>query len=261
MGAYADLHVHTAASDGTLALGSVPAAARRAGVTVVAVTDHDRLHPDLDRPVVRRGGVTLVAGVELRVESPAGRVDLLGYGAERTDALAALLADVQADRVERGRALLACVEERLGVDLDATVTPGFGRPHVARAVADHPDLSYTVQGVFDDLLGDGRPCHVRRPVPAFADALPVLREACALVGLAHPLRYPDPEGALALCAELDAVERHYPYDGAPDPAPVERALAEHDLLATGGSDAHGETVGRVGLDRQGYAPIAARLGP
>jgi predicted metal-dependent phosphoesterase TrpH len=261
MGAYADLHVHTTASDGTLALDSVPRAAGRAGLAVVAVTDHDRLHPDLDRPVVQRGGVTLVAGVELRVESRAGRVDLLGYGAERTEALAALLADVQADRVRRGHDLVACVEQRLGVDLDVTVRPGFGRPHVARAVAAHPDLSHTVQAAFEDLLGDGRPCHVRRPVPAFAEALPVLGDACALVGLAHPFRYPDPEGALALCAELDAVERYYPYDGAPDPAPVERAVAEHDLLVTGGSDAHGETVGRAGLDRGAYAPVAACLGP
>lgn len=39
---YADLHVHTTRSDGSLPLEAVPEVARRDGVDVVAVTDHDR---------------------------------------------------------------------------------------------------------------------------------------------------------------------------------------------------------------------------
>ena len=86
---YADLHVHTDNSDGTLALAEVPAAAHDAGVEVVAITDHDRLHPDLDAPVTERDGVELVNGIELRVEAGDQRLDLLGYGVTATDALAA----------------------------------------------------------------------------------------------------------------------------------------------------------------------------
>ncbi|OYR81429.1 histidinol-phosphatase, partial [Halorubrum distributum] len=56
----ADLHAHTTVSDGTLTLSEVPAAAREAGVDWVAVTDHDRIHPGLDAPVVERDGVRVV---------------------------------------------------------------------------------------------------------------------------------------------------------------------------------------------------------
>ncbi len=122
---YADLHVHTDRSDGRLRLSEVPAAARRAGVSVVAVTDHDRVHPDFEAPVQRHGGdepVTLVRGVELRVDSPAGRIDLLGYGVEPTPELRELESRIQENRRERGRAIVECVEDRLGVELDVTIT-------------------------------------------------------------------------------------------------------------------------------------------
>lgn len=253
----ADLHVHTTNSDGTMTLDEVAPAARAAGVDVVAVTDHDRLNPVLDAPVTERDGVTLVHGIELRVESPAGRVDLLGYGVRETDALTDLVDHLQRDRVERGRAIVDRVEDRLGIDLDVTVEPGFGRPDVARTVADRTDYEYG--GVFADLIGEGQPCYVSRDIPSFERGRTVLAAACALVGLAHPFRYPDPEAALALTADLDAVERHYPYDQAVDTAPVERAIERHGLLATGGSDAHENQLGLAGLDEAEWTAVQRRL--
>jgi len=255
----ADLHVHTTNSDGSLTLSTLPAAAREAGVDAVAVTDHDRLHPDLDRPVSERGGVTVIHGLELRVDSPAGRVDLLGYGAERTGALAAELDRLQADRVERARAIVDCVEDRLGVDLAVAFEPGVGRPHVARAIADSPaDVDY--EGAFAEYIGDDCPCYAPRAVPEFDRGRELLADACGLVALAHPLRYGDPEGALDLAAELDGVERYYPYGRAVDPGPVDRAIERHGLVPTGGSDVHDDRLGRAGLDREGYRRVRTRLG-
>ncbi len=261
---YADLHVHTQCSDGTLTLSEVPAAARSAGVDVVAVTDHDRIHPDVDAPVVELaddgdGSVTVIRGIELRVESDAGRVDLLGYGLERTPALEAVVEHVQADRAERGQAIVECIEDRLGVDLGVEPRPGLGRPHIARAVADHPDTDLDYEGAFSELIGDGDPCYVPRDVPTFERGRAVLDGACGLVALAHPLRYSDPEGALALTADLDGVELSYPYGRPVDTAPVENAIAEHDLVATGGSDAHGHELGRAGLDRAAYERVRAAI--
>jgi predicted metal-dependent phosphoesterase TrpH len=69
MAVIADLHVHTTNSDGGLELSELPSAARRAGLEAVAVTDHDRIHPDLDGPVTAMGGVTVVHGIELRVDA------------------------------------------------------------------------------------------------------------------------------------------------------------------------------------------------
>jgi predicted metal-dependent phosphoesterase TrpH len=246
----ADLHVHTTNSDGAMSLDEAPAAAGRAGVRVVAVTDHDRLHPGLGAPVVHREGVTLVHGIELRVEAPCGRVDLLGYGARSTDALVAEVERIQRDRVERGAAIIDCLEDRLGVDLPVEPREGLGRPHIARAVAEVTDYDY--EDVFDEFIAGGRPCFRARDVPSFERGVRLLAEACGLVGLAHPLRYDDPAAALALCPDLDAVELHYPYGREVDRRPVERAVEEHDLVVTGGSDAHDDRLGLAGLSAAEY---------
>ncbi|MFB6070685.1 MAG: PHP domain-containing protein [Halanaeroarchaeum sp.] len=265
---YADLHVHTAVSDGTLVLQDLPGVAAEAGLGVVAVTDHDRVHPGLDAPVAERDGLTLISGIELRVAATDQRVDLLGYALSPTDALVAELERIQRDRVERGRSIVACVEDRLDVTLDVDVVEGVGRPHVARAVADHPDTAYErMADVFEDLIGEGDPCYVARDVPSFERGRALLSGASAVVGLAHPLRYPDPGAALDLSADLDAVELHYPYDGpvgGPGDASlalVEAAVADHDLLVTGGSDAHGTTLGSAGLSRTEYERVAAEFPP
>ncbi len=258
---FADLHVHTTASDGTMPLSAIPAAARRAGVRAVAVTDHERPHPDLDDPIVQREGVTIVHGIEVRVEAPTEqRVDLLGYGLSRTAALESMVDRIQRNRVERGHAIVEAVEDRLGVELDVTVGPGTGRPHVARAIADHPDASHDYEGAFTHLIGSTGPCYVPREIPSFAAAVEVLQESCALVGLAHPLRYREPTDALALAADLDAVERWYPYGRAVEDGLVSNAIAEHGLVPTGGSDAHDDVLGRAGLTRNAYETFLRACG-
>jgi len=247
----ADLHAHTTNSDGEMTLSAVSNAAREAGVDAVAITDHDRLHPDLDAPWETRDGVRLIHSIELRVKSPAGRVDLLGYAIKPTPALERETERLQTDREQRGAAIIDRVEDRLGVDLDIEAAPGIGRPNIARAVADATTM--TVDDVFADLIGDDCPCYVPRDVPDFEAGRKLLADAAALVGLAHPLRYDDPAAALELCSDLDAVEQFYPYGRSVDSALVERAVDRYDLVSTGGSDAHDHTLGRAGLDADAYA--------
>ncbi|WP_255151713.1 PHP domain-containing protein [Halorarius halobius] len=254
----ADLHVHTTNSDGAMALEAVPAAAKRAGVDTVAVTDHDRVHPDLDAVSERRDGVRLVHGIELRVETGDQRLDLLGYGVDPTADLEREIERIQRDRVERGRAIIENVEDRLGVDLGLDARPGLGRPHVARATAEATDMSY--EQVFEELIGDDGPCFVARDVSAFETGRDLLGDACALVGLAHPFRYPDPAAALDRCRDLDAVERFYPYGREVDTGLVDRAIDRYDLVATGGSDAHDDELGKAGLGADGYERFRAAAG-
>lgn len=253
MSVFADLHVHTTNSDGSMELSEVPSAARSTDVSVVAITDHDRLHPDLPTPVAIMDGITVVHGIELRVESPDGQqVDLLGYGVYPTPELADELERLQADRKRRGQAIIDCVEDRLGVDLDLESREGLGRPHIARAIEAHPDIEYDFSGAFAELIGTDEPCYVARDVPSFERGVELLTDASGLVGLAHPYRYDDPTSALALTSELGAVERYYPYGRAVDTRPLERAIADYDLVPTGGSDAHDDVLGKAGLSKEEY---------
>ena len=257
----ADLHSHTTVSDGTLTLDEVPTVARRAGVDWVAVTDHDRIHPGLDAPVVERDGVRIVRGIELRVDAGFERLDLLGYGVEHTDALDAETDRLQRDRRERGAAILDRVEDRLGVDLDVEPRAGLGRPHIARAI-DESDAPYDYAGAFDELIGGDGPCYVAREVTTLDGGLALLDDACALVGLAHPFRYERVDEALAVAEEsaaIDAIERFYPYGRAVDDERIDRLAEEADLLRTGGTDAHERTLGVAGPTESAFAPVRERL--
>ncbi len=258
----ADLHVHTTVSDGTLTLAELPAAAQSAGVEVVAVTDHDRYHPGLSQPVTTRENVEVVRGIELRSDAGFDRVDLLGFGLRETDALAAECERLQQDRLERGRRIVERVEAQTGVAIDVEIEPGVGRPDIARAI-EASDAAYDRTEAFRELIGRGCPCYVARDIPGVERAAELLHEACAVVGLAHPFRYDDPAQALELAEtlELDGVERFYQYSRAsqPDPAPVDQLLADSDLLALGGSDAHDRTLGVTGLDRDDWQAVRERI--
>lgn len=265
---YADLHVHTDNSDGELPLSRVIVAARSSAVSVIGITDHDRLHPGLEQPVTERDGLTIVHGIELRVETPEQRIDLLAYGMEPTEALYEEISRIQHNRIERGHRIQTCLEKQLGINLDLDLVEGVGRPHIARAVVSHPKTEYdSVEAVFSDLIGADDPCFVAREVPDFDTGVELLQASSSFVGLAHPLRYPDPMAALDLCSSLDAVERYYPYGRHEgfgrnvDDAAIDRVADEYDLLLTGGSDAHDDSVGTTGLTRREYAPIKDALLP
>ena len=118
---------------------------------------------------------------------------------------------------------------------------------------------YTVQGAFDELIGADCDCFVAREIPDFERGRDLLAEACGVVGLAHPFRYPDTASALARAADLDAVERWYPYDRAVDTARLDAVVDRHGLLPTGGSDAHDDRLGRTGLDGAAWDRVRAAL--
>lgn len=254
----ADLHVHTTASDGELTVPELPAVARRGGVEWMAVTDHDRIHPELPAPIVERDGIGIIRGIELRVDAGAVTVDLLGFAAERTDALVAETERIQRDRIRRARTIVERVESRLDVELSIEPSEGVGRPHIARAIAGSP-ADYDYQGAFDHLIGTGCPCYVPRELPSFDRGQQLLSEACSVVALAHPFRYHRVDQALALLSDLDAVERYYPYHWDVDVGRLERLLTERDLLAVGGSDAHDHTLGRAGPPRERFEQFRAAL--
>jgi Predicted metal-dependent phosphoesterases (PHP family) len=112
----ADLHSHTTVSDGSFTLETLTDAAQRADLDWVAVTDHDRIHPDIEAPVVERQvdsrekPLRLIRGIELRVKAGDQRVDLLGYGVERTDALVAESNRLQQNRKDRAGEIVECVD-------------------------------------------------------------------------------------------------------------------------------------------------------
>ena len=254
----ADLHLHTQASDGTLTIADIPEAAKEAGVDWVAVTDPDRIHSELDDPISTIDGITIIRGIELRVQTETQRIDLLGFQVEPTDELQAEIDRLQQNRLSRAQKIIACVEAKLGTTLDIEPSSGIGRPHIATAI-DESSAPYDYTEAFEELIGTDCECYYSRDVTAVDDGIRLLKEACSIVGLAHPLRYDDPEAAMKHTEKLDAVERYYPYGREIHTNSIDQTIDSNDLLETGGSDAHNKRLGKAGLSSSQFTEFKSKL--
>jgi|FaiFalDrversion2_1042247.scaffolds.fasta_scaffold00373_4 predicted metal-dependent phosphoesterase TrpH len=243
-----DLHTHTTASDGLLDPRDLVHAARRAGVGVLGVTDHDTVDGIPEAlEAAQKLGVTVVPGVELSVEHGEEELHLLGYFVDyRAGWFRDLLEKLRASRVDRIREMVRRLE-RLGVSisLDEVRRSGqgtVGRAHLARALVSAGFVRTPVEA-FERYIGRGKPAWVPRKTLSLEEAIGAIREAGGLAILAHPGRSRALAHVAALKAVgLDGIEVYYP-DHTPYQVRQLLALAQElGLLVTGGSDYHGDGV-------------------
>ena len=98
-----DLHTHTTASDGTCSPEELVARAAAAGVTVLAVTDHDTTAGLAEAAAASAAqAIRFVDGIEITAVCDGADVHVLGYFFDRASpALAAFLERQRQVRVER----------------------------------------------------------------------------------------------------------------------------------------------------------------
>ncbi|MGQ0713332.1 MAG: PHP domain-containing protein [Gemmatimonadaceae bacterium] len=246
---FVDLHMHSTASDGVLAPAAVVAAAQAAGLTAIALTDHDTLEGVTEaRTAGESLGVRVVCGVELSAHEGDKEFHVLGLHLSRLGALEDRLSTLRATR--RTRAVQIVDKLRalgIPIELDAVWRQAglgaVGRPHIARVLitnkwaVDHRDA-------FDRLLGSGRPAYVPKQRLPLGEAVKMLHDAGGIAVLAHP----GPDGSRARLEAfkrlgVDGVEVRHPSHTSED---VARLSALADFLAlvpSGGSDWHGASEG------------------
>lgn len=259
----ADLHVHTTESDGTTDPSRIPTLARENDLDFIALTDHDT-HHELEQPVVSRGGVNVISGIELRVEleEVGERVDLLGYGVTSTDKLDSVVNSVRNNRKKRAEEIVRRIEEETGAELDFEPTVSTGRPHIARAVEQNDQIPYDYGGAFDNLIGSDNYCYVSREIPSFERGVKVLKESTLCVSLAHPYRYSNVDEIVQIAERLDAIECNYLYSEGVETGDLpDNKAEEFDIGVTGGSDAHEpSSIGSCGLDQDETEAFLSRFG-
>lgn len=243
-----DLHTHSTFSDGALEVRRMPRLAAAAGLSHLAVSDHDTL---LSAEYARRNtgacGVTLIPAAELTGldERRGRRVHLLCYDPKPTDELAAFCEQMKQARNAAAEQSLAAVEQRY---------PQFSREfawelardagvcfkgHIMRVLL---EFGYT-DGLYRDLYRQlCREGVLKGPdyVP-FERVLEIAHRAGAAVVLAHPSVYRSMElfRELAAAGAIDGVEIDHPRNTEEDKAELREAAARYGLIVTGGSDFHG----------------------
>ncbi|HQK25834.1 MAG TPA: PHP domain-containing protein [Synergistaceae bacterium] len=252
-----DLHTHSTRSDGTMSPEELVARARRRGVAVLSLTDHDTTAGVEEfLRACRRSGVRGVAGVELSAEAPY-TLHLLGYRFAVGDPrMEEALEEVRQHRDRRNGAIC----DKLGhlgvpVSLEEALRESrgevLGRPHIAQAMI-RKGYARDMKDAFCRYLGRGAPAYVPRVRLCPERCLELVANAGGVTVLAHPAQTNLPPD------DLEALLRRLRDRGlwglecyTPASSPDEiffhlRLAGKLGLHATAGSDFHGSH--RPGVD-------------
>jgi len=271
-----DLHLHTTASDGLLTPRELVHRAAEAGLTTIAVTDHDTIAGLEEAGQAGAAvGMRVVPGIEITAVENERDVHVLGYFLDPADVvLTRFLQAQRSDRVRRVREIavrLAYLGYRIDVEplVEAALRGGrsIGRPAIADALvaAGH---CVDRNDAFGRLLGRGGPAFVPRRGMAGAVVLQTIHAAGGIASLAHPGIAADDDSIQSFAAAgLDAIEVWHS-DHSPEQRRHYREVAERLRLAkSGGSDYHGEglhracQLGAIGLPGEEFAELERRVRP
>ena len=253
----ADLHIHTKASDGLYTAEEICSMAVAAGITAIAITDHDTIDGfhRLKTPIA---GLEVMPGVEISTYWQGQDIHMLGYNISLDKgSLGQKLYAFRNDRLHRLRKMIDKLRE-LGYEIEEDDAIAFaegdsvGRPHVAQAMVAKGYFD-NVKDVFDELLASGAPAFVPREKITPAEGIEAIISSGGVPVLAHPGLTP---GSLELIASLvdlglKGVEVYYPLHSKEFIDVLLKVTKIYDLLATGGSDFHGfpgDSLGKSGVD-------------
>jgi predicted metal-dependent phosphoesterase TrpH len=246
-----DLHTHSTASDGTDSPAELVRAARRAGLDVVAITDHDTTAGWAEAAAeAERLGIGLVRGIEISCAHRGTSIHLLGYLIDPTHP--GLLAELEKTRVSRETRAQRIVE-RLARDVPITYDEvlaqardgsTIGRPHIADALV-ATGIVADRDVAFASYLRDDSPYFVSHYAPHVVEAVRLVREAGGVPVMAHPFAAArgrtvgDEVIEEMAAAGLGGLEVHHRDHSAEAVAHGDALASRLGLLVTGSSDYHG----------------------
>lgn len=242
-----DLHLHSRFSDGMHAPAEVVRIAAAAGVTLLALTDHDTV-AGLGEGLATAAalpGVTMVTGIEFSADQNRKEYHIVGYGiAPAHPGILALTRRIFTGRQSRAQEIVARLRALgIGIEFAALAPPPggiIGRMHIARQLIRLGAVASNEEA-FQKYLKLGRPAFVPHPEVSPLEIIATIRNAGGLAVWAHPM-YTNDDAILPRLIDggLRGIEAYH-HD---QPPAVQRRYAkiarENGLLVTGGTDWHGE---------------------
>ena len=247
-----DLHLHSAASDGTDAPGALPEQAAALDLAAIAVTDHDTVAGVAEAVAAgARLGLEVIPGIEVSSDYRDNNVHILGYFIDpESPALRPVLEWVSIERDARNRKMcdmLAADGFDISMEELLSLYPAavLGRPHFAEFLSRKGYVSSVEEG-FDRYLEVGRPYFLPKRRIGMEKAVRTIREAGGVSVLAHPFEYKYPENEItemieyAISLGIQALECYYSNHTREQQAWLLSRAERYGLGISGGSDYHGK---------------------
>ncbi|MEI6563530.1 MAG: PHP domain-containing protein [bacterium] len=246
-----DLHVHSTFSDGSFTPEELVEKAVSAGISAMALTDHDGM-TGIDRfmAACHKHGLRGVPGVEISIELPGSTMHMLGYFINHNDPrMQDALARLRRGREERNQLILERLNT-LGLPLaweEVAILAKedvVGRPHFAQALIEKGYVKKKDEA-FDRYLGKGKPAYVDRYRFTVEESIALIRESGGVPVLAHPYTLDMGRRRMrSFLTELGAkgiqgIEAYYPEHSHDQQRFCLSMARELGWVVTGGSDFHG----------------------
>ena len=268
----ADLHCHSAVSDGTLQPEALAARAKANGVELWALTDHDEIGgQSRAMAAAAEHGLPYLTGTEISVTFADTTVHIVGLGFDHENA--ALKAGLLATRGGRRERAMEMSEGLAKVGIEGAYEGALqyvgnpeliSRTHFARFLVETQVCADT-QEVFRKYLVEGRPGFVPHRWATLRNAVNWIVDAGGIAVIAHPARYKfSANEEYALFSEFKAhggrgVEVVTGSHSSADAVRYTESAIEYDLLASRGSDFHSPDESHIDL---GALPaLPAKLTP
>jgi len=244
----ADLHIHTFFSDSTSSPQEVVGEALVAGLSCIAITDHDIVQgvaPAIEAALPH--ALEVVPGIEFSSEFENCDIHILGYfiDCQRGPLLEKIDLFLDA-RMERMKQMIMNLK---GVGIDniefeevcaLTQSRAVGRAHLATLLLQKGWVP-NMKSAFEKYLGHGCPGYAPKYKQTPFEAIELIRSSGGVAVMAHPmLTQKDELIPRFTAAGLKGLEVYYPNCMATVTQFYERIAQKNGLIATGGSDAHGK---------------------
>jgi len=250
---WADLHLHSYCSDGVFSPSQIVDKAAAMGLKAVSITDHDSVR-GIQEALIRAKlwNLEVIPGVELSTRDGELDVHILGYFIDPKDReLSSYLRRFQKERLKRAKKIVAKLAE-LGVNIELeevlqrTHNKGsIGRPHIADTMIERGYVQ-SYDEAFYKYLGNGKPAYVPKFKISPTEAIDLIHRAGGIAVLAHPGMDLAPNDVLHLITlDFDGIEILHPKHSSEKVNFFYQLALKHNLLATGGSDCHGDRKGRT----------------
>jgi 3',5'-nucleoside bisphosphate phosphatase len=263
----ADLHCHSVVSDGTLTPEALAERAKKNGVELWALTDHDEISGQHRAATAAKAqGMHYVTGTEISVTFANETVHIVGLGFDPDSAAmqAGLLA-TRGGRSERAKEMSAQLA-KVGIHgayegaLKYVGNPELiSRTHFARHLVESGVCQETHE-VFRKYLTEGNPGYVPHRWASLRDAVHWITDAGGVAVIAHPGRYKfTPTEEYALFTEFKAhggraTEVITGSHTAAEFVKYAETAKEFNLAASRGSDFHSPDESRIDLGTLPFLP-------
>ncbi|AIS52456.1 protein TrpH [Thermoanaerobacter kivui] len=243
---FADLHMHSKASDGTNSPSVVVRLAKEHGLSCISLTDHDTVE-GLEEAIEAsfKYQIEVIPGIEFNCYYKEQEVHILGYFINyRDQKFTEKLDEMKKLRNDRAMAIIKKLNE-LGIKitkedvLEFTSEKFIGRPHIARAMI-KKNYVESVKEAFDKYIGVGAPAYVERYRITPFKAIEYILENGAVPVLAHPgLLQEDAIIKELVNNGLVGIEVYHSKHTSHDVEKYLKKAKEYNLIITGGTDFHG----------------------